>query len=80
MWAEERLQRVVGTVLGVDPVTVGEATNQDTLGTWTSLRHMNLILALEEAYGIVIPDEDVTSLTSYPLIRLVVRELLGEGA
>lgn len=77
MWDEARLQRVVGAVLGVAPDAVGAATSKDTVGAWDSLRHMNLILALEEEFGVTIPDEEGADLTSYPLVRLVVRELLG---
>ena len=47
------------------------------MGQWDSLAQLNLILALEEEFGIEIPDEEAAELTSYPLIRLVVNEQLG---
>ncbi len=80
MATEERLGRVVATILGIPREAVGADTNRDTVGTWDSLRHMNLILALEEEFGVTIPDEEAAHLTSYPLIRLVMRELLGDRA
>lgn len=80
MDTEARLQRVVATILGIPPAAVGPDTNRDTVGTWDSLRHMNLILALEEEFGVTIPDEEAAHLTSFPLVRLVIRELLGERA
>ena len=41
---------------------------------------MNLVIALESAFDITIPDEDVANLTSYPIIHAVVEEqLAGAG-
>ena len=77
MWTEERLRRVVATILGVDAAAIGPAASKDTIGAWDSLRHMNLILALEEELGVTIPDEEAAHLTSWPLIRLVAEELAG---
>ena len=51
-------------------------TNMDTVESWDSLNHMNLILALEDAYSVRIPDDEATNITSYPLIKLVVNEQL----
>lgn len=77
---DAELRRVVAAVLGLAPAQVGPETSKDTVGAWDSLRHMNLILALEEAFGVTIPDEEAAHLTSFPLIRLVIQELLGPGA
>jgi len=43
---------------------------------WDSIKHMNLVLAIEEEFGISIPDEDAANITTYPLIRLVLNEQL----
>jgi acyl carrier protein len=40
---------------------------------------MNLIIALESAFDITIPDEEVASLTSYPIIKAVVEEQLSRA-
>jgi acyl carrier protein len=74
---EARLKTVVGAVLGLEPGSVGESTSADSVTGWDSLRHMNLVIALEEAFSVTIPDEDVVGLTSYPVIRAVLREQLG---
>jgi acyl carrier protein len=74
---EAKLKAVVGAVLELEPAAVGEATSADTVEGWDSLKQMNLVIALEEAFGVTIPDADVVALTSYPLIRAVVREQLA---
>ena len=74
---EADLKRVIGAVLNLPAEEIDEHTSSDTVGTWDSLAQLNLILALEEEFGIEIPDEEAAELTSYPLIRLVVNEHLG---
>lgn len=76
MISEERLKAVMGAVLETDPRSIGPDSSTDNMPGWDSLRHMNLILALEEEFGVTIADEDVSSLTSYPLIKLVISDLL----
>jgi acyl carrier protein len=80
MLSEEKLKSVVGSMLDLDPATIGEDTSTDTVAQWDSVKHMNLVIALEGAFDITIPDEDVANLTSYPIIRAVVEEqLAGAG-
>ena len=52
----------------------------DTIKTWDSLSHMNLILALEDGFHISIADEDAGNITSYKLIKIVLLELLNDGS
>ena len=37
---------------------------------------MNLVLALEQAFGVEIPDEDAAEITSYALVKVVLQELV----
>jgi len=72
---EVAIKKVMANVLKVAPEAITEESSQDTIPGWDSLRHMNLVLALESEFGIMIPDEDAPNITSYPLVRLVIKEL-----
>lgn len=76
MLDEAKLKTVIATILEVDASQIDDTASSDTLPNWDSLRHMNLVLALEDEYGISIPDEEAANISSYRLIRLVVQELL----
>ena len=78
MLDEMRLKQVISSVLQVPVETIDAGTSMDTIEKWDSLQHMNLVLALESAFGIYIPDDEATNITSYPLIRLVVDEQLSK--
>lgn len=71
---ETKLKQVMGSVLGIDAAQIDESTSSDSVDGWGSLAQLNLVLALEEEFGVTIPDEEVGDLTSYPLIRLVLGE------
>jgi acyl carrier protein len=75
---EEALKSVMAAVLRVPADQIGPDASTDTLPVWDSLRHMNLILALEQEFGVSIPDEDAANLSSYALIKLVLNELTAD--
>jgi acyl carrier protein len=76
MLNENTLKQVMATLLTVDVTAIDSETSMDTIPSWDSLRHMNLVLALEEEFKVSIPDEDAGNITSYKLIKLVLEELL----
>ena len=76
MLNEETLKLVMGTLLNVTPASIDINSSMDTIASWDSLRHMNLVLALEEEFKVSIPDEDAGNITSYQLIKLVLEDLL----
>jgi acyl carrier protein len=75
MLNEDALKQVMATMLNVDASTINEDSSMDNVPTWDSLRHMNLVLALEEEFKVTIPDEDAGNITSYKLIKLVLNDL-----
>jgi acyl carrier protein len=79
MFPETKLKAVVAAMLDIDVSTVGPTTDTDTVANWDSVRHMNLVIALEEAFGISVPDDEVATLTSYPIVRAMVEEQLARG-
>jgi len=76
MLNEKVLKQVMGTLLKIDPESIGLDSSMDNIQSWDSLRHMNLVLALEEEFNVSIPDEDAANITSYRLITLVLDDLL----
>ena len=76
MLNENTLKQLMATILSVDVTAINFEASMDTIPNWDSLRHMNLVLAIEEEFNITIPDEDAGNITSYKLIKLVLEELL----
>ena len=73
---EARLKRILEDVFGIPEGSVDDNTSQDNVPSWDSIHHVNLVVSLEEEFGVTIPDDDAGQITSYKLIRLVLEEQL----
>lgn len=71
------VKQVMASVLEVDKAVIGDEASMDTIEGWDSLKQMNLVLALEESFGVTIPDDDAGNATSFKLIVLVLQEQLA---
>lgn len=64
----ERLQTTIACALKVAPGQVTPASRDEDLPAWDSLGHVNLIMALEQTFGVYIEVEDFDRLKSVPSI------------
>lgn len=69
-----RILQILSNVFEVDLTTLNEDSSIDNIENWDSIRHLNLILALEEEFQITIPDEEVGDLVNFKLIELIINE------
>jgi acyl carrier protein len=71
----EQVVDIVATIVGVDPAQVDENSSSSSLAGWDSLRHMKLVLAVEEAFRIRFTDDEIVSITDVrSIIRLLARK------
>lgn len=66
---EHRIKAVMSAVFGVAEKEIGEDASPETMAVWDSLKHMNLIIALEEEFGVQFSDDQFVELMSYDSIR-----------
>jgi acyl carrier protein len=71
------VKQVMASVLEIDASEINDESSMDSIGAWDSLHQMNLVLALEESFGVSFPDEDAANATSFKLIVLVLEEQLA---
>jgi acyl carrier protein len=75
---EERIRNVMAAVLGISSSQIGEQSSPKNIGSWDSLRHMNLVIALEEEFGIQFADSEIPELTGYALIRQAIQKRIAK--
>jgi acyl carrier protein len=68
----DRIRRVMADVLGIPAADIPDDAAPGVLEAWDSLRHMNLIAALEDEFGFRFSDDEMSALLSVPLIVHVV--------
>ncbi len=65
------------SILGLPKEQFNDDTSTDNTAGWESVAHLNLIMAIEETFGISFMPEDTMEMTSVRLIKLVLDEKLG---
>jgi acyl carrier protein len=75
---EERIKKVMASVFNMDISEIDNDVSPDSIKTWDSLKHMTLVLSLEEEFGIRFKQEQIIDLLSFKLILMTLRELLAE--
>lgn len=70
----DRLYRTLHAVLGMPAEELPDEASPDTIATWDSLNHLNLVLALEAEFGVSLSAQDVLDLRTVGLIRTVLRD------
>jgi acyl carrier protein len=75
---QPKIYQLMSNVFEIPVEEISEDSSLDSIESWDSLRHLNLILAIEEEFGITIPDEEVGNLVNYKLIELIINEQLGK--
>ncbi len=69
---KDRVVEIVSQIMNVPIEQLDEDSSSDTVENWDSLKHMNLILALEEEFAIAFSDDEVVEMLS---IRRIVEIL-----
>lgn len=72
--SEERLKQVLVDILNIEIESISETTSVDTVKEWDSLKHLNLVLALEHHFNITLTVEQTVEILNYPLIKVVLGE------
>jgi len=68
----EKIKAILGEVLQVEPQNILPDLRMNDIAQWDSLTHVNLMLFLEQEYGIEISEDVIIQCTSVPGIVDVV--------
>lgn len=74
---QEKIKNVMSMVFSIDVENITENSSPDDIEEWDSLRHLNLAVALEEAFNIELSEEDIMELMNFKLIELKIKEKIG---
>ena len=69
---ESRIKKVMGDVFNIGVNSINNDSSPDNIENWDSLKHMNLIVALEEEFEVEFDDEEIVDSMNYALILNIV--------
>ena len=58
---------------------INENSSPDTIELWDSLKHMNLVIALEEEFNVQFDTEDIPELTLLSQIITILKQTTSNG-
>lgn len=71
----KRVRQVMAATFEIDEASIPDDASPENLERWDSLHNMNLIVALEQEFGIQFSDDDVMGALSLPkLVSIVERQ------
>ena len=69
---EDRIKSIMSTVFEIPEEQIKDNSSPDTIESWDSLKHMNLIIALEEEFEVEFTDNEIFELMNYTLIKSII--------
>jgi acyl carrier protein len=67
--SEDKLKQVMADVFGVPADAINNSSSLETIERWDSTGHLNLVLALEEQFDVRFNEDQMSEITTYPLIK-----------
>jgi len=64
----EKVLSLMAIAFNVERALLNEDTSQKNLSAWDSLRHLNLIVALEDEFEVSFEPEQIAMMTSFAVI------------
>jgi len=76
---QPQLREVLSSILETDNISGNDSV--ETIRTWDSVRHLRLVLAIEETFGITFDAAEIPELISVPAIEAAIagRQLIAEA-
>lgn len=71
---EEKLKKVMAQILKVNAESINADSSPDTIASWDSLQHMNLVLGIEQRFGISFSEDEIMQMMSYEIIVDILKE------
>jgi acyl carrier protein len=65
----QRVRQVMGSVFGISASTLGPDASSATIAEWDSVRHLQLMLALEEEFSLQFEMDELVSLRTFAQIQ-----------
>ncbi len=71
-----RIKNIISALMEIPVDQIKDDSSPDTIEVWDSLRHINLVMTLEEEFGVQFSDNEIAELINVKLIIAVLMEKL----
>lgn len=74
MTAEKELRKIMADLFGLKEEGITDDTSFENTEKWDSLKHIELVLSIEEQFNISLDADDIVAMLSFAEIKRVMRE------
>ena len=76
---QDRVLVVLSDVMNVPLNQLNDDSSAENVGTWDSIKHLDLVLAIEEEFGVTISHDDIEGMQSVRDIRDTLKKVGAPG-
>tara|TARA_A100001011_G_C14152879_1_gene774784 strand:+ start:774 stop:1013 length:240 start_codon:yes stop_codon:yes gene_type:complete len=73
---DKKIKNIMANVFKVKIDKINNDTSPNSIEEWDSLKHLNLIVALEEEFEIKLDQDEIASMISFPIICATIQAYL----
>lgn len=74
---ENKIKEIIVDVLNIKISELKKDSSPDTIENWDSLKHINIIIALETEFNIEFDDEDIINMIDYQCIEQIIKDKIS---
>jgi acyl carrier protein len=71
----ERVRSVASDIFGIPTDKITAESSPETIENWDSMQHLNLVLAIEEKFGVQLGPEDIEQMKNIGAVAALVEKL-----
>jgi acyl carrier protein len=71
----EQVRNVASDIFGIPADRITAESSPETIENWDSMQHLNLVLAIEEKFGVQLDPEDIEQMKNIGAVAALVEKL-----
>ncbi len=71
----EQVRNLASDIFGIPADKITAQSSPETIDNWDSMQHLNLVLAIEEKFGVQFEPEDIEEMKSIGAVAALVEKL-----
>jgi acyl carrier protein len=71
----EQVRNVASDIFGIPADRIIAESSPETIENWDSMQHLNLVLAIEEKFGVQLEPEDIEQMKNIGAVAALVEKL-----
>jgi len=75
----EQVRNIASDIFGVPATKITAESSPETIENWESMQHLNLVLAIEEKFGVQLDPEDIEEMQNIGAVAALVEKLQSEA-